>query len=97
TFALLSAACSDVSLPTQSSIAAVSSSRSSASASSDFTVLANQYVTCTNGSIIGDVGTFQALPTGGITLTSCPVTGTTHVGDGAAVAAYNDFLAQYAA
>ena len=95
--ALLSAACSDISSPAPlSQIAAASSSRASATAS-DFTILANQYVTCTDGTIIGDVGTFQALPTGGITLTTCPVTGTTHIGDGASVAAYNAFLANYAA
>ena len=66
-------------------------------ASSGFAVLANQAVTCTDGTIIGDVGTFQATPSGSITLTACPVTGTVHVGDGAAIQAYNGFLATYAA
>lgn len=96
TLALLSAACSDVSSPTSAPGIASVSSRSFASAS-DFTVLANQAVTCTNGTITGDVGTYQATPTGSITLTSCPVSGGLHVGDGAAVAAYEGFLAQYAA
>jgi hypothetical protein len=60
-------------------------------------VLANAAVTCTDGTITGDVGTFHGLPTGAITLTSCPIIGTTHVGDAAAIAAYNNFLAVYAA
>jgi len=64
-------------------------------AASNFAVLANQAVTCTDGSIIGDVGTFQAKPTGSVTLTSCPVTGTVHVGDGVAKQAFNAFVAAY--
>jgi Ice-binding-like len=60
-------------------------------------VLGNQAVTCTNGTITGDVGTFQGNPTGSVTLASCPVTGTIHVGDGAAKQAFNDFLSTYAA
>jgi hypothetical protein len=43
------------------------------------------------------VGTFLATPTGAVTLISCPVTGTVHVGDAAAIQAYNDFLSLYAA
>lgn len=104
TLALLSAACSNDSasrinappLASGSNIVSSSNIRSSA-ASSGFAVLANQAVTCTDGSIIGDVGTFQAKPTGSVTLTSCPVTGTVHVGDGVAKQAYNAFLAEYAA
>jgi len=92
--ALVASACSDVSGPT-SSIASVSS-RSSLAAGSDFTVLANQAITCTNGTITGDVGTFQATPTGSITNTNCTIGGE-HVGDGASIAAYNAFLAEYAA
>jgi ice-binding like protein len=65
--------------------------------SSSFAVLANAAVTCTDGTITGDVGTFQATPTGSVTLTTCPVVGTVHVGDGASIAAYNAFLAEYAA
>jgi ice-binding like protein len=72
-------------------------SNSSRGASSSFAVLANAAVTCTNGTITGDVGTFQATPTGSVTLTSCPVTGGIHVGDGAAIQAYNAFLSQYSA
>jgi hypothetical protein len=64
---------------------------------SDFAVLANAAVTCTDGTITGDVGTFLATPTGSITLTSCPITGTVHVGNGVATQAFNNFLSTYAA
>jgi hypothetical protein len=67
----------------------------SRSTSSSFTVLANAAVTCTDGTISGDVGTFQALPTGSVTQTNCPIAGAIHVGDGAAIQAFNAFLAQY--
>ena len=66
-------------------------------AASNFAVLANAAVTCTNGTITGDVGTFQATPAGSVTQTSCPVTGTVHVGDAAAIQAFNAFLAEYTA
>lgn len=66
-------------------------------ATSSFAVLANQAVTCTDGTIIGDVGTFQAYPTGSFTQTRCPVTGTVHVGDAFAQAAYEAFVARYVA
>jgi len=58
-------------------------------------VLANAAVTCTNGTIAGDVGTLQATPTGSFTQTSCPLTGTAHIGDGAARQAYNSFLSAW--
>ncbi|MDP3773906.1 MAG: hypothetical protein Q8Q85_06525, partial [Gemmatimonadales bacterium] len=90
--ALLSAACSD------------SASRinappllSRSAAASNFAVLANAAVTCTDGAITGDVGTFLATPTGSVTLTSCPIAGTVLVGDGVATQAFNDFLSRYAA
>lgn len=92
---LLASACSDVSSPTATSGIAGISSRASI-AGSDFTILANQAVTCTNGTITGAVGTFQATPTGSITNTAC-VIGSEEVGTGASVAAYNAFLAEYAA
>ena len=66
-------------------------------AASGFAVLANAAATCTDGTITGDVGTFLAPPTGSVTRTRCPVTGTVHVGDAAARAAFNDFLSMYAA
>jgi Ice-binding-like len=62
-----------------------------------FAVLANQAVTCsTEGVITGDVGTFQATPTGVVTPGDCTITGATHVGDKTAIKAYNDFLKAYA-
>lgn len=77
------------------------SSSSSGSAGSSFAVLARTAVSCSGGSITGDVGTFQApgeLPPGVVTLTTgCVVNGAVHVGDAAAKAAFNSFLADYAA
>ena len=96
--ALLAAACSD---PTASSSPAPSFSRSSNGASSGaggFSVLANAAVTCTGGTITGDVGTFQTAPPGAITQTEgCVITGALDIGGPAAVAAYNAFLGLYAA
>lgn len=78
-----------------------SSSSSSGTASSGFTVLANTAVSCSGGSITGDVGTFQApgdLPPGVVTQTTgCLINGAIHVGDAAAKAAFNSFLTAYAA
>jgi hypothetical protein len=68
-----------------------------AARSQGFAVLAKDAVTCTNGTIAGSVGTFSAAPVGSITQTGCPISGTLHVGDPAAVAAFNDFLGQYSA
>jgi hypothetical protein len=70
-------------------------SHNSSGTTSDFTVLANAAVTCTDGSIIGDVGTYEAPPTGSFTDTNCVVDGSIHLGDAAAVQAYEDFLAEY--
>ena len=63
---------------------------------SNFTVLANAAVTCTDGNITGEVGTFLATPSGSVTQTTCPMTGTPHVGDSVATQAFNDFLGTYA-
>jgi hypothetical protein len=98
--ALLAAACSpDSTGPSnsQSSSSALLAHRNGGGATSRFAVLANAAVTCTDGTITGDVGTFQATPTGSVTLTTCPLTGTVHVGDGAATQAFNDFLLAYIA
>ncbi len=98
TLALLTAACSNDSASRINAPPLLSnSSNSQSAASSGFAVLANQAVTCTDGKITGDVGTFQAPPTGSVTKTRCPITGTVHVGDAAAISAYNAFLAAYAA
>jgi hypothetical protein len=65
---------------------------------STFRVLANVAVACTSGSISGDVGVFQAGPTGSFTPVNCPVTnGTAQVGTAASIQAYNDFVAAYVA
>jgi len=60
-----------------------------------FAVLAHEAVTCTDGTIIGDVGSFS--PPTSVFLSSCPVAGNIHMGDKAAISAYNDFLKTYAA
>lgn len=93
TLALLSAACSDVNAPPRFSGSDIGPS----AVASDFAVLANAAVTCTDGTITGEVGTFLATPTGSVTQTGCPITGTVHVGDSAATQAFNDFLNTYAA
>jgi Ice-binding-like len=94
---LLSTACNDSVSPIDSARLRASSSRMPAPTAPGFSILANAAVTCTDGTITGDVGTFLATPTGSIVLTRCPVTGTTHVGDVAAVQAFNSFLSVYAA
>jgi hypothetical protein len=102
TTALLAAACSE---PTSgnpassiSSAPLFSKSSNGSSSAAGFTVLANAAVTCTGGSIVGDVGTFQTAPPGAITLTEgCLIPGARDVGGAAAVAAYEAFLDQYAA
>ena len=66
---------------------------------SGFTILANAAVTCTNGSVTGDVGTFEAsgdVPPGSITQSICPITGgTAQVGTVASKAAFNNFVTIY--
>jgi hypothetical protein len=99
--ALLSSACSNsdpasrINAPLQSSM-----DKSNSVATTSFTVLANTAVSCSGGSITGDVGTFQApgdLPPGVVTQTTgCLINGTVHVGDPAAKAAFNSFLTTYA-
>jgi hypothetical protein len=75
--------------------------KSNSVTTTSFTVLAKTAVSCSGGSIMGDVGTFQApgdLPPGVVTQTTgCLINGTVHVGDPAAKAAFNSFLTTYAA
>lgn len=96
TAALLFTACTDTSGPTgvdtASSVRPLASSKQS-----DFTLLANAAVTCTDGTITGDVGTFAAAPVGAVTLSNCPLTGQVRIGDGTAIAAYGSFLSRYSA
>lgn len=93
------AACSDRAAPVAGPSAAIHQGLRAAPGSEvpSFTVLANAAVTCTNGTITGDVGTFLPAPTGAITQTSCPATGNVQVGTPAADAAFNAFLDTYAA
>ena len=96
--ALLAAACSDPTASISSAPLFSRSSNGSSSGSAGFSVLANAAVTCTGGSIIGDVGTFQTAPPGAITLSEgCVIDGAQDIGGPAAVAAYEAFLDQYAA
>jgi hypothetical protein len=102
--ALLTAACSTdangPSSPNLSADRAFSADRSnnSSNGSSGFAILANAAVSCTGGSIVGSIGTFRTAPPGAITLTEgCLVSGAMDIGGSAAVAAYNAFLAEYAA
>lgn len=92
---LVSAACSSDPLSRVNAPPASGRSTSSAGPSA-FTVLANASVTCTDGTINGNVGTFFASPTGSVTQTTCPITGDLQVGDGAAQQAFSDFLGAYA-
>ncbi len=66
-------------------------------AAASYAVLANAAVTCTDGSIAGDVGTFLAAPQGSITLTNCAIAGAANIGTQGSQAAYADFLNTYAA
>ena len=96
TLALLSAACSDTSsrLTSPSFSDTVATDSVVGGGASNFLVLANAGATCTDGNILGDVGTFSS--TGAITRTNCPISGALHVGDSAATQAFNAFLNTYA-
>jgi hypothetical protein len=97
--ALLSSSCGGA-LDTQSNLSALTSlglsTPGESAAVPGFPILANAAATCTNGNI-GSVGTFLEAPFGAITLPSCTVTGTVHVGDAQSKAAYTSFLAAYLA
>ncbi len=61
-------------------------------AAADFAILAGAAVTCTGGTVTGNVGVF---PGTAITQTGCPVTGTINAGDLVAAPAQNDFAIAY--
>jgi len=63
----------------------------------DFTVLAGTAVTCTAGSITGDVGIANGTAASPFTNTGCAFAGTAHVNDPAAKSAYAGFLSSYSA
>jgi hypothetical protein len=95
--ALLSAACGETASRLTSPSAELTDALVGdpvAVASSNFLVLANAGATCTDGNVLGVVGTFSS--TGAITRTTCPITGALHVGDIAATQAFNAFLNTYA-
>ena len=100
TLMLVLSACSDSTAPAAPAdsppVLASAKSHSWFAASSQgasaFAVLAKEAVTCTNGSITGDVGTYLA---GSFTQTNCTVVGTDHLGDGLAKQAYKAFLDTY--
>lgn len=95
--ALFSAACSEPTSPLNSHQQVALSNRVGSSASSNFAVLAKASITCTNGTIAGDVGTFMAAPSGSVTTTSCPITGTKRLGGEVSTQAFAGFLSTYAA
>lgn len=95
TLTLLFAACSDPASRINAPELLLSASNGSSGGPSEFAVLANAAATCTDGSIVGDVGTFLVPPTGSFTDTNCEVDGSIHIGDAVAVQAYEDFLAEY--
>src|SRR4051812_2180272 len=101
--ALLGAACSDAtsSDPASGITATPSFSRSSqhsgsggSGAAAGFTVLGQAAASCTDGTIAGDVGTFQTTPPGAITLVRCPVTGGVRRGECGAPRALHPFCAR---
>ena len=97
TRALLSAACSESASSITSPGLRSRSSDVSSTAAPTFAVLGNAAVTCTDGNITGNVGTFLVSPIGSVTRTTCPITGAVQVGDEAAQQAFNNFLSTYAA
>ncbi len=104
TLALLSAACGDPASSITSPSSSLSASKNKTPPpppppvnATSFTLLGNAAVTCTDGTVTGNVGTFLATPTGAITQTTCPITGSINVGTAASIQAYNSFLAAYTA
>ena len=77
-------------------MAAQAASAPGLGSAANFAVLAGSAVTCTDGTIKGDVGVATSPPPAAMTFSTCPVTGTIHVqGDAATKVAYADFLAAY--
>ena len=96
TVALFSTACDSASRLTSPTPLSRSSDVSPTSAPS-FTVLGKAGVTCTDGNVTGNVATFFAAPLGAVTRTTCPLSGTIHLGDESAQQAFTDFLGTHAA
>jgi ice-binding like protein len=72
--------------------ASAASAQSAAGSTSNFAVLAGTAVTCTDGTVRGDVGVW---PGTAITQTNCTVTGTVHAADSAAEQAFLGFVSAY--
>src|SRR3954468_925603 len=86
-------ACGSGSVPSIASDQAISaSSVPSLGAAANFAILAGTAVTCTGGTVSGDVGVY---PGSAITNTGCTITGALHPGDAAAAQAHNDFVLAY--
>ena len=78
-----------------SSGSALISAAPSLGSAASFAVLGGPAVTCTGGTIAGDVGVGGPAPRTGFTNTGCTISGTVHDGDAAAIAAYAAFRSAY--
>lgn len=94
---IFSTACSETASRINSPTVTSRSSSATSAAPSGYVVIANAAVTCTDGTITGNVGTFEPTPTGSFTQTTCPVAGNVDVGSDGARAAFNSFLGTYSA
>ena len=94
--ALFSTACGDAAARINAPTLRSSSTNGLSTTAPDFAVLANAAVTCTDGGITGNVGTFLSGPVGSLTRTGCPIAGNVQLGDSAAQRAFNAFLDSYA-
>ena len=98
--AIVAAACGGTEAAQTSMLSSPSTAVSSSSAApslgaaASFAVLASTAVTCTDGTIAGNVGVSPGIA---ITQTNCPVTGTIHANDATAAQAHTDFNTAYAA
>ncbi len=72
--------------------AALAQTAPSLGSASTFAVLGGTAVTCTDATVIGDVGVVLST---GFTNTRCTITGNVHAGDSVAQRAYDDFLLAY--
>src|SRR5712671_6876561 len=78
--------------PPSTATTSSASSAPSVGAAGSFAILAGTAVTCTNGTVTGNVG---VSPGTAITQTSCPVTGTINAGNAVAAQAKSEFLTAY--
>src|SRR4029077_11481503 len=83
---------SEVTLMSGASSATLVGTAPSVGTAGSFALLAGTAVTCTNGTVTGNVG---VSPGTAITQTSCPVTGTINAGNTLAAHANSDFFIAY--